>query len=541
MGTGVNASGFTPIDFTYKRKTKDGDISQITYLIGSHFNERKDGVVTGSTTGPMENNTTIFSGGKLELAGDSDVTEAIASNNATHSTFMYFYEKTRIQGNSEIAVAQVGEKTPTNKFVHRMRTTFVDLATTDELIIDLEAGNSVSNTDPEFLIKQIKGGTETTLATFTLPTGNTSIDWEIRFREDGLTKISYKTITEKPVVLFRGDITADIAECKVVHKFMTEEDTPTRTVKTDFLWIYYPAIFSGYDIDFDDKSKGIIKIWDQNNTETESEWLRVRTKTHKFVGERVVENGLIRMRFKSTPELELYGWDNTSSIWSYLGSILPENDNGDLASTLHDVIIETFTKSEAEIIAKWGILDYRINFRKGLPWVRILLNSKELTFKTTKARFALSANTEATNLTKWNQLGSDDTDRGNPLGTYQGATNPQIFTEDNNVDTGLNHIDDNWFAFYDKLSTDIVAWIGSLLIPVTLEVEATSTSALKEVRFGWRQRNYINIGYLESDMVTTINGIPKGFFAGTDDTYVKWRANGSIFDMRQRPFVRKRR
>lgn len=53
-GTGVGASGFTPVDFSYNRMTKDGPISIISYLVGSQFNERLDGVITSSSEGLME-------------------------------------------------------------------------------------------------------------------------------------------------------------------------------------------------------------------------------------------------------------------------------------------------------------------------------------------------------------------------------------------------------------------------------------------------------------------------------------------------------
>ena len=45
LGTGVGTSGYTPVDFTYNRNSKDGSIAIITYLVGSHFNERLDGII----------------------------------------------------------------------------------------------------------------------------------------------------------------------------------------------------------------------------------------------------------------------------------------------------------------------------------------------------------------------------------------------------------------------------------------------------------------------------------------------------------------
>jgi len=540
LGTGVNATGFTPVDATYSRTTKDGNLQVISYLIGTHFNERLDGLITASDSGAIENDTIINSSGKLEIAGDSDVGETLSIKAATHSTFMYMWPKTKIQGNAEIPVAQVGEISPGTAFTLKMRTKFEDLSNGDKVIIDLDAGNSVSGTLPVLSIKEERKSVITTLATFTLPAGELSIDWQLKFLDEGVSKFSYKTNTGLPVLLWRGDFTADVAECKVLHELHTNEATPTRTVKTDFLWIFYKTIFAGYDISALDKQKGCVCILDTNGTETESDWIKVWSKDHKFIGDRVVENGLFRMRFRSTPLISCFGYDTTGTTWVSIGDILPRNSSGSNAALQLDVIFEKFNDSACVISAKYGIVDIRITFRKGMPYARMRLNSTKLTWKTTKERFALSATSEDTNLKDYNQKFSDDTNRGNPLNLATPET-ISIFTEDNNVDRGLNHIDDNWFSIYNTTATDIVGWIGSIFIPVELEVEATSATVLKEIRFGWRQDNIITIGMLDSFPLTKINSVPKMFSPGNDDEYVKWRANSSIFDLAQNPFVRKRR
>ena len=539
MGTGVGATGFNPVDFSYLRDTEDGKIPIITYLVGSHFNERLDGIITASDSGLIENDTIVTSGGKLEITGDSDVGESLSTKSATHSTFMYMWPKTQIHGNSEIAVAQVGEITPGIVYTSRMRTTFEDLSNNDKIIIDLDPGNSVANTNPVLSFREETEGIITTLATFVLPAGVITIDWQIKFLDEGVTKFSYKLPTGVPTLLWRGDLTADLAECKVIHEFLTNEATPTRTVKIDFLWIFYKSIFTGYDIAPEDKYKANIKIFDTNGTETESDWVRVNAKDHSFLGDRVIENGLIRIRFKETPEVEISGWDAVST-WVVLGSILPLNSTGTSASTLLDVIITGFNDSSCTITAKFGILDYRITMRKGMPYVHFKLNSEQFVFKTTKERFALSARTEGTNLKDYNQLSSDDTNRGNPLNLSSPET-ISIFTEDSDVDRGLVHVDDNWFAVYNLTSSDTVGWIGTTLLPVELEIEATNATTLKELRFGFRKNTAISIGALNSSPTTKFSGIPKPFFPGDDDAYVKWSANGSIFDLAQNPFVRKRR
>lgn len=541
LGTGVNADKYTPVDVTYNRVTKDGNIGVIAYLVGSHFNERIDGIVTASSDGLIENDSLATNGGKLEITGDSDAGESLSTKSATHSTFMYMWPKTQIHGNSEIAVAQVGEITPGVAYTSKMRTKFEDLATGDKIIIDLDPGNSVAVTDPILSLKEEKNGTITTLASFTLPTGNTTIDWQLKFLDEGVSKFSYKTTTGKPILLWRGDFTADVAECKVMHEFLTNESSPTRTVKTDFLWIFYKSIFTGFDIPPADKYKANVIIWDQNNTETEADWIRVFSKDHKFIGERVVENGIVRIRFKTTPKIEVSGWKTSGTPgWEVIGSVIPTNTTGTVATNLLDVVINSFNDSACIITGKFGLLDYRITMRKGMPYFRIRLNSKKFTFQTTKERFALSAKTEDTNLKDYNQKFSDDTNRGNPLNLAV-PESISTFTEDSNVDRGLNHIDDNWFSVYNLTSDDLVGWFGSLLIPNSLEVEATNATTLDEIRMGFRQNTAVAIGVLNSSPTTVFNGVPQMFNPGNDDSYVKWQANSSVFDMSQSPFVRRRR
>ena len=540
LGAGIGASRFVPVDYTYIRQTKDGAMPIITYLFGTHFNEVKDGIITQSASTGWQNGTITTSGGKLVLSGDATTTGVLESISGTHSTFTYFYPKTIYQGNAELAVAQIGESSPGVKFVHRMRTEFEDLGTSDKLTIDLEAGNSVANTNAQFIIRETRGSVTTVLGTYTLPATEKLIDWKIEYLDEGVTKILYKTANGEPTVLFKGDLTAEITECKVIHKYMTDESSPTRSVYTDFIWCRYPALFSGHDTDIIYSALGIVKIFDTNGTETESAWTQVWSKDHFFTGDRVFDNGLLRMRFKGTPEIEIYGWNPTSVAWELTGSIIPQNNSGVRASYLHDLIISSYNRSQAEIIAKFGIVDYNIIFHKGMPYARFLLGSKKFIFKTTKARFAMSANLPDTNLLDYNQKYSDDTNRGNPLN----LSTPEVissFTEGTSTTRGLNHVNDNWFAVYNLTANSVVGFIGSGLIPSTIDIEATSSTVLKEVRYSWRQENILGVGILHGDPTTAVAGVPTVFNPGNDDTYVKWRANACYLKFPQRHFVRKKR
>lgn len=195
LGTGIGAERFTPIDYSYLRTTKDGDIPIITYLLGCHFNEAKGGIISETSSVGLQNGTTAFTSGKLALTGDATTTGVSERLSAIHTTFTYFYPKTIFQGNAELELAQIGESSPGIRFVHRMRTEFEDIGTGDKLTLDLEAGNSVTNTPAQFIIRETKGSTTTILGTFDLPTTEKLIDWQVKFLDEGVTKVLYKTAT----------------------------------------------------------------------------------------------------------------------------------------------------------------------------------------------------------------------------------------------------------------------------------------------------------------------------------------------------------
>jgi hypothetical protein len=541
LGTGVGATNFNPTDFSYTRTTKDGEIPIINYLVGTHFNENLDGMMTNSNSVNLQNADTYVSGGKLNIEGDSTA-ETNETNSATHNTFTYLWPKTEINSNLELATEQVGEISPNVAYDQIARTVIEDLSNGDQIIIALHSGNSVAGTRAWLALSEKVGGVTTELEQVDLPTGELKCDWRLKFLDEGVTKFFYKFDSVDPVLLWKGDITADVAECKVIHELETNENTPVRTVKFGFIWILYKSIYVGYDIAPENKDKARICIWDTNGTETEADWVRVYSKDHFFVGDKVFENGIVRIRFKDTPEMEVYGWQTFGTpAWTKVGSLIPENSAGSLATNLVDVIIRKFNRDLVVIDVNYGIVTHTYRLAVGMSYVRVKLRSKQFTFGTDKPLFCLSSDDEDLNLTKWNQLKSDNADRGNPLGTYQGATNPAVFTFDNDVDTGLGHIDDVWFAFYDDVPDDLVGWIGSFYKPNALEVEAVTSTQLKEARFGFDKDNLIAIGVLNGHPGTKINGKPEVFFPGTEDMYVKWKANASIFSFDQNPFVRKRR
>jgi hypothetical protein len=547
LGTGVGATNFTPTDFSYTRTTKDGEIPIVNYLLGSHFNENLDGMFTFSNSTNLENGSITNSGGKLLIAGDAPVGESNETNRATHSTFAYLWPKTKIHSKLEIPVSQVTEISPGVAYDLIARTVVEDISTGDQIIVELHAGNTGAGTGPEtnawLVLREYVSGVATNLATVSLATSTeTTVDWQFKFLEEGVSKFSYKTATGEATVLWRGDFKADIAECKVFHELETNEATPTRTVSFDYIWILYKSLFVGFDIPLEKKELGTVVIFDTNNTEVEADWLQVYSKDHRFVGDKVLDNGIVRMRLKSTPEVEIWGWQTFGTpAWVKLGSYIPKNSANTKATNLVDSIIKKYNNSVCVLDVNFGIVSQTFRISKGMSYIRIRSDSKYFDFiPTTKERFALSSDIPGTNLTKWSQEGSHLSNRGNPLGTYQGATNPNVFTFNLNADTGLGKVDDVWYAMYNNTMDDVVCWLATSLKPNALEVEATSTTELKEVRYGFDSSVLIAIGALNSNPTTITSNKPKPFFPGGEDEYVKWKANAAIFAFGQNPFVRKR-
>ncbi|MHA1613232.1 MAG: hypothetical protein ACTSYJ_00120 [Candidatus Thorarchaeota archaeon] len=95
----------------------------------------------------------------------------------------------------------------------------------------------------------------------------------------------------------------------------------SHTVSSDFIRVTYPDFKVVYDLDDVDVNKGDVKVWDTMGSSDEFDWQRVFDVNHQFVGDCVVENGLIRLRIKHGQiyGLELYYWNG--SAWDFVGHV----------------------------------------------------------------------------------------------------------------------------------------------------------------------------------------------------------------------------
>lgn len=529
MASTKGSTTFSPLSKSFDRVTKYGDVPIFNFLIGSQYNTKSTGELSTTTVGNLTSGTVSNTGGKLTIAGGSS--SGTAENIATFTTFTFLYPSTTFIGHSELQNATI-----TGNDLQRIRYVFEDLSTTDKIIVDLEAGLS----NAQLVLRQEVDGVETDLVTQQLTTGVIEVIWELDYNEDGTTKFWYKESATDRTRIYNGAVNADIGEAKVSCKLMTNVAT-VKTVKSDYLLIFYKSLNIGYSIpDITDKPKGRVKMFDTNGQASESLWTEVFASDHTFAGERVIDNGLIRVWLKSTPKMEIYGWNTTALSWDLIGSNIPKATGGSLATTLHDVVFSTFTDSQCKFQVKWGIVNHTVDIKRGMPYVRIVQNSKEARILTSKRRFALSTAVN-TDIPDFNQENTDDANRGNPL-NLSPTKNPFVFTDDTNTTTGLQLMDDNWLAWYNENSSnDMVGFLGNLKRPTGLSVSAVSATQLEFIDITWDIYGIYCIGILESDPTSTIGGIPLPFNIGNPDEDVKWRATEGLLGFNQRPFLRKKR
>ncbi len=520
---------FSPLSKAYDRITQEGSVPVFNFLIGTHYNTLITGQMSVTSIGDIVSDTLAAVSGKLEI--EADANSGTVEKIGTFSTFTFMYPGTRFIGHSELQ-----DDTLLANELERIRYQWEDLSTGDKIIVDLES--HVLNA--KLFLREEVDGVEKILIEKDLTVNVQDVIWELDFNEDGVSKLWYKEPNSLRTRIFNDQITADIGEAKVSCRLITNM-TVVKKVKSDLFFVFYKNINVNYDVPtLTDLTKGRLRIFDTNGEVSESLWTEVFSSDHTFSGERVIQNGLIRVHIKDTPEMELWGWNASLSVWRSLGSNVPRATNGDLANTLHDVIFETFTDSQCKFTIKWGVVDHVVDMKRGMPYVRIVQNSTMARIKTTTRRFALSTAVN-TDIPDFNQENSDNTNRGNPL-NLSPTVNPFIFTDDTDIDTGLQLMNDNWFAWYDHNSTsNMVAFLGNIKRPVGLQVSATAATNLEFIDITWDIKGIYCIGTLESDNTIKISGIPKPFSIGVQDEYVKWRATEGLMGFNQRPFLRKKR
>lgn len=132
-----------------------------------------------------------------------------------------------------------------------------------------------------------------------------------------------------------------------------------------------------------DNDRAEVKVYDTNNSDDESDWTRVFDVNHQFVGDCVVENGLIRVQIKEGQEqgFKLHWWNGES--WEQFDGFLKIQQqvwNSYPATTPYLEKIEKLTMEEVRVRLRMHHSSYstilRISIRRGSYLIEIeVINS----------------------------------------------------------------------------------------------------------------------------------------------------------------------
>ena len=196
-------------------------------------------------------------------------------------------------------------------------------------------------------------------------------------------------------------------------------ETTNRTVSSDFVRVTYPDFKVVYDLDDDDVNKGDVKCYDTMNSSDESDWIRVLDPSHKFVGDCVVENGLIRLWIDEGTQygLKFYYWDGDS--WVHEGSLVADQRTPSAAidypylESLQSVSTEQATVrvklSESSLSNNY--LEMNITISRGSYTVKCLMMNKDTSDYFIEYHIMTSARFRATsNAVRDDNVTSDNSD-----------------------------------------------------------------------------------------------------------------------------------
>ena len=150
----------------------------------------------------------------------------------------------------------------------------------------------------KFELREFVAGAETIIYSEELAVGVDGIYFDFVFEKQGKSKLftyeDYAKITQVKTRKWIGNTIARIGECNVAFHNHNEEET-LHTVSSDVLFLQYPEIFLKFDRESTDRFIGQVKMYDDQNSLVEDDWNQVRSRDYKFIGNRVIENGRIRL------------------------------------------------------------------------------------------------------------------------------------------------------------------------------------------------------------------------------------------------------
>lgn len=508
---------FRPVTSSIVRKSKDGNVDVIIMLFGSHYNISMNGILQQNSSGDIDTDTQSIDvdDSYLELdtqkkTAGGDVAELIGS----FSSFMYFYPGLKIKGN--LKLDSTSSILPVPMF--RGSYQFKDLLGGDELIFRL----TLQEDNLLFEVVEIVDTVETVVHSEELDSEVDSVFFEFEFNVNGKSRLylfeEYGTLEQVKTRKWFGNLKAQLGECNVsVHNF--NDTTELKKVSSDFLFLEYPQIFMKFDRTVQERFTGQVKMFDDNNSVVESEWLQIRSRDYKFVGNRIIENGMIRIIVKTNnPNIEIWGWNYNldEPRWERTMVLEVSSDDNIRSFQLQNIKFEYFTKLQVKCDINFGTSLYSILMTRGDPYIT-MLNKGKLKFKLTSGK---------------DRMGADFTEGNYSLLNTSVNGSPAVRNVDQETLSGYS-LKDNYFGFYNSDSdNEVVGWMSNIL--EATEIEIVDKTEYLEYTFTYpRKGNIFGIGVLPSYSSNLVGGIPLPFVIANQDEYIKWRANEALLSFRE--------
>ena len=224
--------------------------------------------------------------------------------------------------------------------------------------------------------------------------------------------------------------------------------------------------------------------------------------------------------------------------------ILTESDAGNKSLKVQNLVFEYFNIAQIRFDVNFGTSLYTITMNRGNPYITMIAKEKK------KLKFVSAKNRFCTDIE--NSDYSPDTTflNGNPSlrgsisesllpGDSGGGFTIGAFTQ-SGFTVASGEILDNWCAIYSNNDVNaVIGWISNFQKPVKIDIKKTNDN-LEYVLNYEASGNVYGIGILPSFATNLIGDTPLPFITGTQDEYVKWRANEAILACKQFERIKRR-
>jgi len=381
IGVTGDALSFRPVTSSIVRTSKDGAVSVVIMLAGTHYNINMNGILQQDATGDIEPTTQSIgvNNSFLELTAEQFTGGAsVAKLIGTFSSFTYFYAGMIIQGH--LKLDETSHATPVPELEGHYH--FKDLLSNDELFFRLIR----EETSLKFEAVEIVDTVENVLFSVVLGGGVDEYFFEFRFLQNGKSKLfrvdNYQLSTQTKTRVWIGDIKAAVGECNVAAHLHNIEET-LHTVSSDYLFIDYPQVFLKYDRTSTERLIGRIKMFDDLDDADEANWKEIRSRDYKFIGSRIIENGMVRLVIKTVdPLIEIWGWNHQLGLdqWEKVLTVLGDTDAAQKPLQIQNIVFEYFNFAQIKCVINFGTSTYAFIMSRGDPYIT-MLNTGKLKFK----------------------------------------------------------------------------------------------------------------------------------------------------------------